>query len=914
VAVRGCLPDPLDEVCTEDTATVTVTAAPVLIDLPDITVSVGEAFTITVTFTGDAETAYALTVDWKDGSSPDVVTGLAPGTLLFGHTYDETVERTFEPTVRVEDQHGGVDEGTFLVTLTRPDLVAVKSNDEDGDVELGESWFWSVRVQNIGEAPARFPLDSVVFRDTLPDGADYGSAQIVERQGVSGDLDCVIAGPVDTPGTLRCTAATGVGFDPGGYVDVRFRATPTTGGSFTNPRNGGVCAVDPGDVVAEDREDNNDCEDEVTVRAPDLVASKTNDVNGVSVLGGTWTWTIEIRNIGDAGATFTGGDPTGGFLGDPILSDLLPAEGLSYGTPVVTATGVANGSGIRCELSGSFLLSCYGQAGDVVIPPGGTIVVEVPVAALDTGDFTNPRDLLSCGVDPIDVVEESDEINNICIDTVTVGAPNLRAAKSNDTDGQGVAGSSFNWRIAVRNTGNAPARFRDGETIVEDHLPTEADYGIPAAVDFDNVTGTQHVTCELNGGALACRALGGDVTLGPSAGQGPSFRVVLPVTPTSVGQLDNPSGGICRVDPETPAPGRIAESDESDNDCADSVSVNAGDPDRASGNPGPGGTIATGGGGPATPDNVTVTSVTTPTGGQITISESNTAVFPSPAGYTFLGQAVAITAPDETRRDPLRITIRLDASAVPDGVDEARISAFRDGVVVADCADPAAGRAAPNPCSLPIERLGDDDLRVTILTTQASEWSMGFKKRKQGITFPKPPNLLMGDEPVPLMATADSGLPVSYSVEGPCELVGNGLDLLAPVAPGECLITASQHGNEVWAPAADKQRKARVSQRRQSITFDKPPNLQVGGEPVALTATADSGLPVSYVVEGPCELVGDGLDLLAPVSPGECLVTVSQKGNEIWEPAADKQRRVRVDPAPPVPIAPSVPVEGVPPP
>jgi hypothetical protein len=160
--------------------------------------------------------------------------------------------------------------------------------------------------------------------------------------------------------------------------------------------------------------------------------------------------------------------------------------------------------------------------------------------------------------------------------------------------------------------------------------------------------------------------------------------------------------------------------------------------------------------------------------------------------------------------------------------------------------------------------------------------------RVQAITFPKVPVQSVGDPPVQLLAAADSGLPVSYTVEsGACTVDG---DLLAVGPVGECVVVASQPGDTTYAPATDKRRTVRVELRSQSITFPPPGGLRVG-EQVELAATADSGLLVSYAVIGPCTLTGSTLHADAA---GECVVTASQVGDSTYAPAKDRARTVRV--------------------
>jgi len=70
------------------------------------------------------------------------------------------------------------------------------------------------------------------------------------------------------------------------------------------------------------------------------------------------------------------------------------------------------------------------------------------------------------------------------------------------------------------------------------------------------------------------------------------------------------------------------------------------------------------------------------------------------------------------------------------------------------------------------------------------------------ITFPNPGNKTYGDAPFTLNASADSGLPVSYSssTTSVCTVSG---DTVTIVSTGDCTITASQAGNATYAAATD---------------------------------------------------------------------------------------------------------------
>ena len=70
--------------------------------------------------------------------------------------------------------------------------------------------------------------------------------------------------------------------------------------------------------------------------------------------------------------------------------------------------------------------------------------------------------------------------------------------------------------------------------------------------------------------------------------------------------------------------------------------------------------------------------------------------------------------------------------------------------------------------------------------------------RDQTITFAQPAAPMFGGAPVPLVATASSGLPVSFVAAGPCAITGSAL---TATGAGVCTVTASQAGNARYRPA-----------------------------------------------------------------------------------------------------------------
>lgn len=150
----------------------------------------------------------------------------------------------------------------------------------------------------------------------------------------------------------------------------------------------------------------------------DLTASKTNDATNDEVqLGDSFEWTVTVTNSGSADATFS--------AGEAVLGDDLPS-GPTYGAPTVSTSGGVSGS-LACSIS-SDTLTCTADGGSVTIPSGASISATFSVTPNATGTLTNST---STCADPNDVMDESDETNNDCGDTVDVGEPK-------DSDGDGI--------------------------------------------------------------------------------------------------------------------------------------------------------------------------------------------------------------------------------------------------------------------------------------------------------------------------------------------------------------------------------------------------------------------------------------------------------------------------------------------
>ena len=165
---------------------------------------------------------------------------------------------------------GNSDKATLMKYDLAPDLEASKADNGGGTATVGTAFNWNVTVANIEVREAKFNDGQIIFRDDLPIGASYGAPSVQNPVDItnSGNIDCYLV----TRGNayqIECAAdgaVVTIGANTGKF-DVVLGVTPSTTGDLVNPVGGGVCQVDPDNLITEDDETNNDCSDTVPVGA-----------------------------------------------------------------------------------------------------------------------------------------------------------------------------------------------------------------------------------------------------------------------------------------------------------------------------------------------------------------------------------------------------------------------------------------------------------------------------------------------------------------------------------------------------------------------------------------------------------------------------------------------------------------------
>lgn len=160
----------------------------------------------------------------------------------------------------------------------------------------------------------------------------------------------------------------------------------------------------------------------------------------------------------------------------------------------------------------------------------------------------------------------------------------------------------------------------------------------------------------------------------------------------------------------------------------------------------------------------------------------------------------------------------------------------------------------------------------------------------QTIDFSSPVSAIRINTPITLSATSSAGLPVTFTlVSGNATIEGN---VLTPRGPGQIVIRATQAGTATVAAASTEVNFGEPDKAAQAITLASLADMPASAGPIALNATASSGLPVTLTVAGPARIEGGNLVLLG--AAGTVQVRASQPGNDIYERATEVVRNFNV--------------------
>ena len=161
-------------------------------------------------------------------------------------------------------------------------------------------------------------------------------------------------------------------------------------------------------------------------------------------------------------------------------------------------------------------------------------------------------------------------------------------------------------------------------------------------------------------------------------------------------------------------------------------------------------------------------------------------------------------------------------------------------------------------CSITASQPGGSGYTAAIPVTESFS-----VQNSQTILLSNPETAVLGAGSLTIVANASSGLAVTLTAATPsmCSVSGS---VLTPKAAGVCTVNASQPGNATYAAAATATASVNVL-APQSIAFPSLPIQGLGGLPFTVSATASSGLAVSFSSQSPavCSVSGNLVTLLS---------------------------------------------------
>ena len=178
-------------------------------------------------------------------------------------------------------------------------------------------------------------------------------------------------------------------------------------------------------------------------------------------------------------------------------------------------------------------------------------------------------------------------------------------------------------------------------------------------------------------------------------------------------------------------------------------------------------------------------------------------------------------------------------------------------------------------CTITASQAGDSNYNAATSVPQ----SFSVAKVNQTITFAALADKTFGDPDFAVSATATSGLPVSFGATGNCTVSGSTVHI---TGAGSCTLTASQGGSTNFNPATDVPQSFNIANANQTITFVAPADKTFGDPDFTVSATATSGLPVSFGATGNCTVSGNTVHI---TGAGSCTITASQAGDSNYNAA-----------------------------
>lgn len=184
----------------------------------------------------------------------------------------------------------------------------------------------------------------------------------------------------------------------------------------------------------------------------------------------------------------------------------------------------------------------------------------------------------------------------------------------------------------------------------------------------------------------------------------------------------------------------------------------------------------------------------------------------------------------------------------------------------------------------------------------------------QTISFPAIPDQVLGVGSVNVSATASSGLPVYFQTTTPAVCSASGVrgSTITIDAIGICSVTAFQDGDATYSAAPPLSQSFNVTSPAppppggQTITFAPLPDRALSAGAFVVSATASSGLPVTFTVTTPATCASSGAvgSTITLIALGVCTIQADQAGNATYLAASPVSQSFTITAGAPVCVAP----------
>jgi hypothetical protein len=175
-------------------------------------------------------------------------------------------------------------------------------------------------------------------------------------------------------------------------------------------------------------------------------------------------------------------------------------------------------------------------------------------------------------------------------------------------------------------------------------------------------------------------------------------------------------------------------------------------------------------------------------------------------------------------------------------------------------------------CSVRYDQAGDANYDAAPQVTETV--SIGTIDQAINVTIHAPANAVYNTQFTVAATGGGSGNPVTFSSTGTC--TNNGATFTVTSGTGTCSVSYDQAGNGNYNPAPQITESVNAQRAGQTITFGVLAAKTFGDADFAISASASSGLAVSFAASGNCTISGATMHI---TGAGSCTVTASQAGN-----------------------------------